>query len=45
MSKDVIIAYNHLMVELQDEGWNEDSIEALKEFRKIYDKEQEDKDG
>jgi len=42
MSKEVIIAYNKLFVALSEEGWNDDSIESLKEWRKIYDKEREE---
>jgi len=39
MSNEVIIKYNHLFQALVDEGWNDDSIEALKSWRKIYDEE------
>jgi len=39
MSKEVIIYYNHLFQSLVNEGWNDDVIEELKKWRKLYDNE------
>ena len=39
MSNEVITKYYHLFQSLVDEGWNDESIEALKSWREIYDQE------